>query len=76
MYNSFNYDIILAEKHLEVFTLDWIKEAVMYNIYPLGFAGALRDNDFKLTYRLDKIYDWMDNFIKTGNKHACVQPCF
>lgn len=56
--------------------MDWTKEAVMYNIYPLGFAGAPKDNDFKLTYRLDKIYDWMDNFKKLGINTLVFNPVF
>ena len=56
--------------------MDWTKEAVMYNIYPLGFAGAPRENDFKLTYRLDKIYDWMDNFKKLGINTLVFNPVF
>ena len=31
----------------------WIHDAVFYNIYPLGFCGAPKQNDFRLTYRLD-----------------------
>ena len=56
--------------------MDWTKEAVMYNIYPLGFAGAPRENDFQLTYRLDKIYDWMDNFKKLGINTLVLNPVF
>ena len=55
---------------------NWINESVMYNIYPLGFAGAPRENDFKLEYRLDKIYDWMDNFKKLGINALVFNPVF
>ena len=48
----------------------------MYNIYPLGFCGAPRENDFKLEYRLDKIYDWMDNFKKLGANTIVFNPVF
>jgi glycosidase len=48
----------------------------MYNIYPLGFAGAPRENDFKLEYRLDKIYDWIDNFKKLGVNTLVFNPVF
>ena len=34
--------------------MHWIKDAVIYNIYPLGFCGAPKKNDFKQEYRLDK----------------------
>ena len=56
--------------------MDWVKNAVMYNIYPLGFCGAPRENDFKLEYRLDKIYDWMDNFKKLGANTIVFNPVF
>ena len=56
--------------------MNWINEAVMYNIYPLGFAGAPRENDFKLEYRLDKIYDWIDNFKKLGVNTIVFNPVF
>lgn len=56
--------------------LNWIKEAQMYNIYPLGFAGAPRENDFKLEYRLNKIYEWIDNFKKLGINTLVFNPVF
>lgn len=56
--------------------MDWTKEAVMYNIYPLGFAGAPKENDFELTYRLDKIYDWIPNFKKLGINTMVFNPVF
>lgn len=36
--------------------MGYINESVIYNIYPLGFCGAPKENDFKQEYRLDKIY--------------------
>ena len=56
--------------------MNWINEAVMYNIYPLGFAGAPRENDFKLEYRLDKIYDWIENFKNLKINTLVFNPVF
>ncbi len=56
--------------------MNWTKEAVMYNIYPLGFCGAPKENDFNLVYRLDKIYDWIDNFKKLGINTLVLNPVF
>lgn len=56
--------------------MDWIKDAVFYNIYPLGFCGAPKINDFKLTYRLDKIYDWIDHFKELGINAIVFNPVF
>ncbi len=56
--------------------MDWIKEAVFYNIYPLGFCGAPKSNDGILTYRLDKIYDFIDHFKKLGVNAIVFNPVF
>lgn len=56
--------------------LNWINESIMYNIYPLGFCGAPRENDFKLEYRLDKIYDWIDHFKSLGINTMVFNPVF
>lgn len=56
--------------------MNWINDAVFYNIYPLGFCGAPRENDKKLTYRLDKIYDWIDHFKKLGVNAIVFNPVF
>lgn len=56
--------------------MNWVNESVMYNIYPLGFCGAPKDNDFKLEYRLNKIYDWIDNFKKMSINTIVFNPLF
>lgn len=53
--------------------MSYINESVIYNIYPLGFCGAPRDNDGNLVYRLDKIYDCIEHLKKNVGKCACVQ---
>ncbi|MBQ7133268.1 MAG: DUF1653 domain-containing protein [Ruminococcus sp.] len=56
--------------------MDWIKDAVFYNIYPLGFCGAPKKNDGILTYRLDKMYDFIDHFKKLGVNAIVFNPVF
>ena len=56
--------------------MHWIHDAVMYNIYPLGFCGAPKENDFQLTYRLDKIYDFIPHFKKMGVNTIVFNPVF
>lgn len=56
--------------------MDWIKDAVFYNIYPLGFCGAPKKNDGVLTYRLDKIYDWIEHFKELGVNAVVFNPVF
>lgn len=47
--------------------MSYINESVIYNIYPLGWCGAPKQNDGQLVYRLDKIYDWIPHLKK--NEH-------
>ena len=56
--------------------MDWIHDAVIYNIYPLGFCGAPKENDFKLTYRLDKLYGFIPHFKKMGVNTILFNPVF
>ena len=56
--------------------MSWINNAVMYNIYPLGFSGAPMFNDFNKTDRLDKIYDFIPHFIEMGVNTIVFNPVF
>lgn len=56
--------------------MSYINESVIYNIYPLGFCGAPRDNDFKQEYRLDKIYDCIEHFKKMSVNVLVFNPVF
>ena len=56
--------------------MHWIHNTVFYNIYPLGFCGAPRKNDFQLTYRLDKLYDFIPHFKKMGVNAIVFNPVF
>ncbi|MBQ3417806.1 MAG: DUF1653 domain-containing protein [Ruminococcus sp.] len=56
--------------------MHWIHDTVFYNIYPLGFCGAPRKNDFQLTYRLDKLYDFIPHFKKMGVNAIVFNPVF
>ena len=46
--------------------MSYIHESVIYNIYPLGYCGAPKENDRQQSYRLDKIYDSIDHFKRLG----------
>ena len=41
--------------------MNWYDNAIIYHIYPLGFCGAPKFNDGSedVTYRLDKVLDWI-----------------
>ena len=56
--------------------MNWINDAVFYNIYPLGFCGAPKQNDGILTYRLDKIYDFIEHFKELGINAIVFNPVF
>ena len=56
--------------------MHWIHDAVFYNIYPLGFCGAPKENDFQLTYRLDKLYDYIPHFKEMGVNAIVFNPVF
>ncbi len=54
----------------------WIKEAVFYHIYPLGFCGCPEYNDGKVEYRLDKIIDWIPHLKEMGINAVYLGPVF
>ena len=56
--------------------MSYINESVIYNIYPLGFCGAPKQNDGNLVYRLDKIYDWIEHFKKMSINCIVFNPLF
>ncbi len=56
--------------------MNWINNTVFYNIYPLGFCGAPKENDRKQTYRLDKMYDFIEHFKKLGINAVVFNPVF
>ncbi len=56
--------------------MSYINESIIYNIYPLGFCGAPKENDGELNYRLDKIYDCIDHFKKLSVNAIVFNPLF
>ncbi len=56
--------------------MSYINESVIYNIYPLGFCGAPKENDGKLVYRLDKIYDCIDHLKEMSVNTIVFNPLF
>lgn len=56
--------------------MSYINESIIYNIYPLGFCGAPKQNDHNIQYRLDKIYDWIEHFKKLKVNAVIFNPVF
>ena len=56
--------------------MSFINEAVVYNIYPLGYCGAPKENDHVQTYRLDKVLDSIEHFKRLGVNVLLFNPVF
>jgi cyclomaltodextrinase len=56
----------------------WAQEAVFYHIYPLGFCGAPKRNDFASPPqpRLNKIRAWMPHLLSLGINALYLGPLF
>lgn len=56
--------------------MSYINESVIYNIYPLGFCGAPKENDGQLVYRLDKLYNWIEHLKSMSINAIVFNPVF
>ncbi len=56
--------------------MSYINESIIYNIYPLGFCGAPKQNDHNIQYRLDKIYEWIEHLKKLKINAIVFNPVF
>ncbi len=56
----------------------WIKSSIFYHIYPLGFCGAPKQNDFTAApvERLSKIESWLDHIQSLGANTIYLGPLF
>lgn len=56
----------------------WSFDSVFYHIYPLGFCGAPKENDFNspAVPRLDKIYSWIPHMKSMGVNALYLGPLF
>lgn len=48
----------------------------IYQIYPIGFCGAPKENDGVLEHRILKIIDWIPHFSKLGITTILFNPIF
>lgn len=56
---------------------NWIKDAVFYHIYPIGFCGAPKINEKKETVnRIKKVIDWIPHIKKMGVNAIYFGPVF
>ena len=54
----------------------WINEAILYQIYPLGFCGAPAENDGIPAHRLDKVRNWIPHLKRLGVDGVYFSPLF
>jgi glycosidase len=56
----------------------WIKDAVFYQIYPLGLCGAPHKNGFSVSpvNRISKIEEWIDPMLDLGINAIYLGPVF
>lgn len=55
----------------------WYDEAVFYHIYPLGLAGAPKQNDYgEPVHRLNTLIPWVDHIKEIGGTALYIGPLF
>jgi len=56
----------------------WAWQSVFYHIYPIGFCGAPRQNDFNASpvNRLERIVSWADHLQNLGMNTMYLGPVF
>lgn len=54
----------------------WAESSVFYQIYPLGFCGAPKENDGISVNRLVKIKEWIPHFKKLNINAVYFSPIF
>ncbi|MEG1878976.1 MAG: alpha-amylase family glycosyl hydrolase [Pseudoflavonifractor sp.] len=54
----------------------WADEALLYQIYPLGFCGAPRENDGVLVPRIRKLEGWISHLQRLGVDGLVLNPVF
>ncbi|MEG0765957.1 MAG: alpha-amylase family glycosyl hydrolase, partial [Pseudoflavonifractor sp.] len=54
----------------------WADEALLYQIYPLGFCGAPRENDGILVPRIRKLEGWISHLQRLGVDGLVLNPVF
>jgi len=54
----------------------WAYNSVFYQIYPIGFCGAPRENDGITVNRIKKLGDWAEHIRKLGCDAVYLSPIF
>lgn len=57
--------------------MDWVKHAIWWQVYPLGFCGApIREPDPAPGPRLRRLLNWLDYAISLGSSGLLLGPIF
>lgn len=56
--------------------MPWYENAMLYQIYPLGFCGAGAENDGVLAHRIKKVTEWIPHLNKLGVGAVLFNPLF
>lgn len=54
----------------------WYEDSVIYQIYPLGAAGAPFENDGRLEHRISRLESWIEPIRKMGFDTILFNPLF
>lgn len=54
----------------------WFKQAVVYQIYPLGLCGTPAENDGHLEHRILRLLDWAEHIRALGADTVLLNPVF
>ena len=54
----------------------WAENSVFYQIYPLGFCGAPKENDGITVNRIAKVGQWAEHIRRLGADAVYLSPIF
>jgi cyclomaltodextrinase / maltogenic alpha-amylase / neopullulanase len=55
---------------------DWVRHAIWWHVYPLGFTGAEPDARADVVHRLARLEPWLDYAVRLGASGLALGPIF
>jgi cyclomaltodextrinase len=55
---------------------EWVRHAVWWQVYPLGFTGAYPDRGDDTPHRLGRLRSWLDYAVELGASGLALGPIF
>ncbi|HEX6351623.1 alpha-amylase family protein [Actinophytocola sp.] len=55
---------------------DWVRHAIWWHVYPLGFLGAEPHAQPDVVHRLPRLRDWLDYAVRLGVSGLALGPVF